>query len=164
MPLRLSNECLEVAKAFPGRQGSVFGVPGGVLECLGVFWGCWRVYPCFERYLGGFLLDSHQFPLSTNKSTDIFQKTWRFQMSHISKCPRVTVILSYREASEEVSKLKYKSLLFNTSRRSYCSMFTPACVLSLFALQNCSTCCTVQLLQCNCIVCLIVAFVCLFVA
>ena len=51
MPLRLSDECLEIAKAFPVRYVSVFGVPGAVLECPGVFLGCWRVYLCFERYL-----------------------------------------------------------------------------------------------------------------
>ena len=42
-------------------------------------------------------------------------------MFQISKCPRVTVVLSYFEASGEVSKLSYKSLLFDSSRRSYCS-------------------------------------------
>ena len=41
-------------------------------------------------------------------------------MSYISKCPRVTVVLSYWEASGEVSKLSYKSLLFDSSKRSYC--------------------------------------------
>ena len=41
-------------------------------------------------------------------------------MSQISKCLRVTVVLSYWEASGEVSKLSYKSLLFDSSRRSYC--------------------------------------------
>ena len=66
------------------------------------------------------LPNSHQFPWSTNKSTDIFQKTWRFQMSQISKCPRVTVILSYWEASYEVSKLRYNNLLYFSSKRSYC--------------------------------------------
>ena len=59
MPLRLSDECLEVAKSFPGRHVSVFGVPGAVLECPGVFLGCWRVYLCFERYLEVFFT---QFP------------------------------------------------------------------------------------------------------
>ena len=59
MPHKLSDECLEVAKAFPGRLVRVFGVPGGVLKCPGMFWECWRVYPCFERYLGAF---STQFP------------------------------------------------------------------------------------------------------
>ena len=42
-------------------------------------------------------------------------------MSQISKCPRVTVILSYREALGEVSKLKYKSLLYCGSIGSYCN-------------------------------------------
>ena len=42
-------------------------------------------------------------------------------MFQISKCPRVTVVLSYFEASGEVSKLSYKSLLFDSSRQSYCS-------------------------------------------
>ena len=41
-------------------------------------------------------------------------------MSQISKCPRVTVILSYWEASGEVSKLRYKSLLYCVSVGSYC--------------------------------------------
>ena len=59
MPLRLSDECLGVVKAVPGGQGNVFGVPEGVLECPGVFWGCWKVYACFERYLG---VCSTQFP------------------------------------------------------------------------------------------------------
>ena len=67
------------------------------------------------------LPNSHQFPWSTNKSTDIFQKTGRFQMSQISKCPRVTVILSYWEASREVPKLRYNSLLYFSSKRSYCT-------------------------------------------
>ena len=44
-------------------------------------------------------------------------------MSQISKCPKVTVILSYWEASGEVSKLRYKSLLYCTSVGSYCSLF-----------------------------------------
>ena len=43
-------------------------------------------------------------------------------MSQISKCPRVTVILSYQEASGEVSKLRYKSLLYFSSKRSYCNI------------------------------------------
>ena len=33
-------------------------------------------------------------------------------MSQISKCPKVTVILSYWEASGEVSKLRNRSLLY----------------------------------------------------
>ena len=42
-------------------------------------------------------------------------------MSQISKCPKVTVILRYLEVSGEVSKLRYKSLLYSSSNGSYCS-------------------------------------------
>ena len=41
-------------------------------------------------------------------------------MSQISKCPKVTHVLTYWEASGEVSELTYKSLLFISSKRSYC--------------------------------------------
>ena len=41
-------------------------------------------------------------------------------MSQISKCPNITVILTYWEPSREVSELRYKSLLFDSSRCSYC--------------------------------------------
>ena len=41
-------------------------------------------------------------------------------MSQISKCPKVTVVLTYLEASGEVSELRYKSLLYFSSKRSYC--------------------------------------------
>ena len=54
------------------------------------------------------------------KNLDIFQYTWRSQMSQIVKCPKVTVILSYWEASGEVSKLRYKCLLYFSSNGSYC--------------------------------------------
>ena len=46
-------------------------------------------------------------------------------MSQISKCPKVTVILSYWEASGEVSKLRYESLLYSSSKRSYCIAIPP---------------------------------------
>ena len=36
-------------------------------------------------------------------------------MSQISKCPKITVVLSYWEALGEVSELSYKSLLYSTS-------------------------------------------------
>ena len=36
-------------------------------------------------------------------------------MSQISKCPKVTVVLTYWEASEDVSELRYKSLLSSSS-------------------------------------------------
>ena len=39
-------------------------------------------------------------------------------MSQISKCPKGTVILTYWEASGEVSELRYKSLLFFSSKRN----------------------------------------------
>ena len=42
-------------------------------------------------------------------------------MSQIPKCYKVTVVLSYWEALGEVSQLSYKSLLFISSKRSYCS-------------------------------------------
>ena len=42
-------------------------------------------------------------------------------MSQISKCPKITVVLSYWEALGEVSELSYKSLLYSTSIGSYCS-------------------------------------------
>ena len=42
-------------------------------------------------------------------------------MSQISKCPKITVVLSYWEALGEVSELSYKSLLYSTSVGSYCN-------------------------------------------
>ena len=62
-----------------------------------------------------------QFYEVAYKILDIFQYTWRSQMSQISKCPKVTVILSYWEALGEVLKLRYKSLLYFSSNGSYCS-------------------------------------------
>ena len=44
-------------------------------------------------------------------------------MSHISKCPKVTDVLSYWEASGEISEPSYKSLLYFSSIGSYCRMF-----------------------------------------
>ena len=41
-------------------------------------------------------------------------------MSQISKCPKVTHVLTYWEASGEVSELSYKSLLYFSSNGSYC--------------------------------------------
>ena len=37
------------------------------------------------------------------------------------KCYKVTVVLTYWEASGEVSELSYTSLLFISSKRSYCT-------------------------------------------
>ena len=66
MPLRLSNECMEEAKDVSGRHLSVFGVPRGVLECLGVLEGCWSgVGGCIHALRGIWecvLPNSHQFP------------------------------------------------------------------------------------------------------
>ena len=49
-------------------------------------------------------------------------------MSQISKCPNVRVVLTYWEASREVSELSYKSLLYFSSNGSYCS--TPVAHIS----------------------------------
>ena len=43
-------------------------------------------------------------------------------MYKITKCYKVLVILTYWEASGEVSELSYKSLLSISSKRSYCSL------------------------------------------
>ena len=45
-------------------------------------------------------------------------------MSQISKCPKITVVLSYWEALREVSELSYKSLLYSTSVESYCICYS----------------------------------------
>ena len=42
-------------------------------------------------------------------------------MSQISKCPKLRVVLGYWEALGEVSELRYKNLLYSSSKRSYCS-------------------------------------------
>ena len=42
-------------------------------------------------------------------------------MSQITKCPNVTVVLTYWEASVEISELSYKSLLYSISVGSYCT-------------------------------------------
>ena len=43
-------------------------------------------------------------------------------MSQISKCPKLRVVLGYWEALGEVSELRYKNLLYSSSKRSYCNM------------------------------------------
>ena len=45
-------------------------------------------------------------------------------MSHISKCPNVTDVLTYWEALGEVSEPSYKSLLYFSSIGSYCITLT----------------------------------------
>ena len=42
-------------------------------------------------------------------------------MSQISKCPKLRVVLGYWEALGEVSELRYKNLLYSSSKRSYCT-------------------------------------------
>ena len=42
-------------------------------------------------------------------------------MSQISKCPKVVDVLSYWEASGEVSEPNYKSLLYFSFNGSYCT-------------------------------------------
>ena len=44
-------------------------------------------------------------------------------MSQISKCPKLRVVLGYWEALGEVSELRYKNLLYISSKRSYCRSF-----------------------------------------
>ena len=44
-------------------------------------------------------------------------------MSQISKCPKLRVVLTYWEALGEVSELRYKNLLYISSKRSYCNTF-----------------------------------------
>ena len=104
---------------------------------MGCVWGAWGCFLSFQGCFGGvggciralrviwecFLLNSHQYTWCTYKSTDIFQKTWESQMSQISKCPKVTVVLTYWEALGDVSELRYKSLLCFSSKRSYCILF-----------------------------------------
>ena len=54
-------------------------------------------------------------------------------MSQISKCPKLRVVLGYWEALGEVSELRYKNLLYSSSKRSYCS-FMVTHVVSWFGL------------------------------
>ena len=56
-------------------------------------------------------------------------------MSQISKCPKVTVILTYWEASGDVSDLSYKRLLCFSSKRSYCSQIKDAIIIDLKEIQ-----------------------------
>ena len=42
-------------------------------------------------------------------------------MSQISKCPKVTVLLTYWESLGDVLELSYKSLLYCISIGSYCT-------------------------------------------
>ena len=97
------------------------GVSGDVQGCLGVSGGVGR---CWRGPKGGvwqsFPLNFLQFQKVTNDILDIFQWTLRSQMSQISKCPKLRVVLGYWEALGEVSELRYKNLLYSSSKRSYC--------------------------------------------
>ena len=47
-------------------------------------------------------------------------------MTQISKCPKVSVVLTYWEALGDVSGLSYKSLLYFSSNGSYCNTWPPS--------------------------------------
>ena len=98
------------------------GVSGDVQGCLGVSGGVGR---CWGGAKGGvcqsFPLNFLQFQKVTNDILDIFQWTLRSQMSQISKCPKLRVVLGYWEALGEVSEMRYNNLLYSSSKRSYCS-------------------------------------------
>ena len=121
MPLRMSDKYFWVVKSVPGRHGVCFGCLGCFLSFQGCFGGVGRCIRALRVIWECFLLNSHQYAWCTYKSTDIFQKTWRSQMSQISKCPKVMVVLTYWEAIGEVLGLSYKSLLYSTSVGSYSS-------------------------------------------
>ena len=120
MPLRMSDEYFGVVKAALGDMGCVWSAWGYFLSFQGCFGSVIRCIWTLRVIWECFLLNSHQFTWCTYKSNDVFQKTWRSQMSQISKCPNVTVVLTYWEASRDVSELSYKSLLYSTSVGSYC--------------------------------------------
>ena len=99
-----------------------------IWECVGIFEGLQGVFEGVRGAQDGLVVFSPsisskflEFYEVAYKNLDIFQYTWRSQMSQIVKCPKVTVILSYWEASGEVSKLRYKCLLYFSSNGSYCS-------------------------------------------
>ena len=56
-------------------------------------------------------------------------------MSQISKCPKVSVVLTYWEASGDVSDLRYKSLLYCSSKDHTVALVLPALVLVALVLQ-----------------------------
>ena len=62
-------------------------------------------------------------------------------MSQISKCYKVTVVLSYWEASGEVWELSYKSILFDSSKWSYCTSIMIAGGKHLSGLWRCAGLC-----------------------
>ena len=108
--------------------GNVQDMSGVIWECLGMSRGVWGCQGELEGVGGGpkggvwqsFPLNFLQFQKVTNDILDIFQWTLRSQMSQISKCPTLRVVLGYWEALGEVSELRYKNLLYSSSKRSYC--------------------------------------------
>ena len=108
-------KCLGYVRGDMGVSGDVqwcLGVSGGVGRCWGgPKGGVWQSFP----------LNFLQFQKVTNDILDIFQWTLRSQMSQISKCPKLRVVLGYWEALGEVSEMRYNNLLYSSSKRSYCS-------------------------------------------
>ena len=94
-----------------GSQGNVKYMSGVISECLGISERVLGVLDGVRGAQGGVYsyvpFDILQFLEATNNILATFQYTWRSHMSQISKCPKVTVILSYWEALGAVSKLRY---------------------------------------------------------
>ena len=59
-------------------------------------------------------------------------------MSQISKCPKLRVVSGYWEALGEVSELRYKNLLYISSKRSYCSKVSTSTDLVTCFKANCN--------------------------
>ena len=76
-------------------------------------------------------------------------------MSQISKCPRVTVVLIYWEASGEVSKLRYKSLLYFSSKQTIILYF-----LIIFLPRLCQMVENQSMQQCTSVFCVILKSTC----
>ena len=101
------HECLGVVNAVPGEQGVCLGCLGLVFYCLGVFWGLLEGVSVLSEVSGSaFYSNLIYINCALIKS----------QMSQISKYPNITVILTYWEPLGEVSELRYKSLLYSSSR------------------------------------------------
>ena len=122
------QECLRVSMAAFGNVWDMswvicgyLGISEGVWGCLRGVGGCrWAEGGVWQSFPFNFL----QFQEVTNEILDILQQTRRSQMSHISKCPNVTDVLTYWEALGEVSEPSYKSLLYFSSIGSYCITLT----------------------------------------
>ena len=117
--------------------GNVQDMSGVIWECLGMSRGVWGCQGELEGVGGGpkggvwqsFPLNFLQFQKVTNDILDIFQWTLRSQMSQISKCPKLRVVLGYWEALGEVSEMRYNNLLYSSSQRSYCTRFLMICMM-----------------------------------